>query len=334
MVGRSVKMPPGRHVQTTPPTPPATPAIAPLRRAQSDRILLGVCGGLARTLGISAVWPRLAAVALAFTVPLLALVAYALAAVVVRRDDGRMTLGGSPPDQRETVIGWGLTLLAALIVVGGGGLVLPLPTNTLMLMGLAAAAGAAYVTHRNRTAGDGPPPPVDPPAAPPASAEVPQATTIPFPLSRPPADAPTATMPPVSYSAPTGTAGTGHGETAPAPTTPTPAGPSLLLVGSVVFIAWTLASVLLVPTFLGLTAAPTAVLGGATLGLMAAAGVVTSIALWDHRHAAGMLALSLAVGVMVLGLASVADQTGGLGDASSLLSWIATRIGDILRLPA
>jgi phage shock protein PspC (stress-responsive transcriptional regulator) len=51
-------LPPGSGA----PGEPARGLSAPLRRSRHDRVLAGVCGGLARNLGVDAVWLRLALV--------------------------------------------------------------------------------------------------------------------------------------------------------------------------------------------------------------------------------------------------------------------------------
>jgi phage shock protein PspC (stress-responsive transcriptional regulator) len=149
----------------------ATPP--PLRRTRDDRIVVGVCAGLARILGVPALLVRLVALALAVAVPPLALIAYAGLAVAMPRDDGRALLGGRPEDRRETMVGWILIGVALISLAAGlessmlggpGGLVL-----------LAAGIVLVVVHHQRResepeAANPGPAAPVTPTFAAPAPA--------------------------------------------------------------------------------------------------------------------------------------------------------------------
>ncbi|HST40725.1 MAG TPA: PspC domain-containing protein, partial [Conexibacter sp.] len=99
-------------------TPTATTSA--LRRSSRDRVLLGVCGGLAQTLELRPLLVRIGAVlfgALAF--PLL-VIAYAAIALIVPRDDGRVLLGGAPDDGREQLLGWSAVLFAGLLLIVSG----------------------------------------------------------------------------------------------------------------------------------------------------------------------------------------------------------------------
>src|SRR5215218_6293783 len=92
----------------------ATSARHPLRRPAGDRLLLGVCAGIARSLDLSPLAVRLGAVVLAAVAVPLVLAGYVIAAAIVPRDDGRALLGGVPADRRESVLGW--TLVATVLI--------------------------------------------------------------------------------------------------------------------------------------------------------------------------------------------------------------------------
>src|SRR6476619_4746320 len=102
-----------------PPAPGMAAAHPPLRRTRDDRIVAGVCGGLARTLAVPALAVRLVTLAVAVAVAPLALIAYAGLALAMPRDDGRALLAGTPDDRRETVVGVAL-IGAALIALAAG----------------------------------------------------------------------------------------------------------------------------------------------------------------------------------------------------------------------
>lgn len=40
-----------------------------LKRSKSDRWLMGVCGGIARSMGVASIWVRLGAIAAAILIP-------------------------------------------------------------------------------------------------------------------------------------------------------------------------------------------------------------------------------------------------------------------------
>jgi phage shock protein PspC (stress-responsive transcriptional regulator) len=92
----------------------------PLRRTAEDRVLLGVCGGLARTLGARPLLVRGVAVLLAAVSFPLVLAAYAGVALIVPRDDGRTLLGGAPADRREQRLGWTVVGLAGFLLLVDG----------------------------------------------------------------------------------------------------------------------------------------------------------------------------------------------------------------------
>lgn len=110
---------------STPPTPrtagPAQPPGQSLRRTSRNRILLGLLGGIARSLNTSATMLRVVVLLASMVMlPLLA-VTYIVAAAIVPRDDGSVILGDGPADTRDVVITVVAALLAAPLVFGAGG---------------------------------------------------------------------------------------------------------------------------------------------------------------------------------------------------------------------
>jgi signal transduction histidine kinase/phage shock protein PspC (stress-responsive transcriptional regulator) len=125
-----------------------------LRRSGSDRVLLGVCGGLGEALGVDPVLVRLG---FGLGVPLggIGVAAYVMTAVLMT---------GPPPGawirpvhgRRQQVAGLGLLLLAALLALGASGLLLPLDVlapSALLLVGLGLAWRQAATASAR---GDGP----------------------------------------------------------------------------------------------------------------------------------------------------------------------------------
>jgi phage shock protein PspC (stress-responsive transcriptional regulator) len=161
----------------------ASPA-PPLRRALNDRVLLGVCGGLARTLGVRPLLVRGGAVLLAAVAFPLMAVAYAALALIVPRDDGRVLLGGEPADGREQLLGWSAVLFGGMLVLAAGfdphQLVWPALSRGGLI--LAALAIGALLLREGRGGTAAPAVPGAPaPGTPPATT----AAALPVPVSRP-----------------------------------------------------------------------------------------------------------------------------------------------------
>lgn len=98
-------------------TPPPTGAPSrPLTRSRADRMVAGVCGGLAKYLGLDSVWVRLAFVVLTIVSGGAALLAYVVAWIVIPEGDG----AGAPA---EAGPGGSIVIGALLVVVGVGALV-------------------------------------------------------------------------------------------------------------------------------------------------------------------------------------------------------------------
>jgi phage shock protein PspC (stress-responsive transcriptional regulator) len=282
-------------VQTIPPPASPAPRVEAFRRSRDDTMLLGVCAGVARALGVAPVWIRLGTLALVAILPALGVLLYALLGVVVRRDDGRLALGGDPPDSRETVVGWGLVALAAYgATTADSGILLPAPRPLLLLACAAAAAVVAQTARRRVSEGDEgtapPPPPGEEPTEP--MAEIPAGAT--------PAGADAAARAP---------------------------GPSLLAIGIGVLALVAIVGILTAPAGLPAVGASGLIASGAgALGILAIAGVLTAIAFAGRRHAGGLLALSLLVGLLAVGMASVYDQVG----SQPAVDWLLRRVGDLL----
>lgn len=187
-------------------TPDASaPARPLLRRSADDRILLGICAGIARSFELPPLVVRSAAVlACALAFPLL-VIAYAAVALIVPRDDGRVLLGGRPDDGREQLLGWTFVLTAGVLLLDSRlrpeELVWPaLDQSALVLAGIAIF----WLTIRDRKDAAPDVPGASAPGAPPA----PAAPTPPAPAAVPspaPAPAAPATAPPApsARSAPT-----------------------------------------------------------------------------------------------------------------------------------
>lgn len=95
--------------------PPPEPPRRTLTRSRSDRMIAGVCGGLAAYLDVDAVWVRLGAAVLALVTSGAAVLAYLVAAVIIPEGDGLPPAGAPAGDggRRATVI-----LGVVLVLVG------------------------------------------------------------------------------------------------------------------------------------------------------------------------------------------------------------------------
>ncbi len=93
-----------------------------MSRPAQGRVILGVCAAIARRTSLDVTLVRvLAAIGAALlTTPFI--VAYAAAALILPRDDGRMLIGGEPADRRETLIGWLVVIPAAVLLVATPGI--------------------------------------------------------------------------------------------------------------------------------------------------------------------------------------------------------------------
>jgi len=121
----------------TEPTQPIPEEPRRLTRSTEDRVLAGVCGGIARRYGIDVAIVRVATVVLALAVGF-GVIAYLAAVLLVPGEDGP---ADAKPDRTAGLIVLGLLLFFAWPLVLGGGLLmagLALPVAVLALFGLVA----------------------------------------------------------------------------------------------------------------------------------------------------------------------------------------------------
>ena len=113
--GDSIPAPSPPDRQAGPPAArPPTRSRPPLRRSRRDRVLGGVCGGVARYLDVDPVLLRVAAVALALSGGV-GVLAYLVAWVVLPEADGDEPETAAPPAGRHAVA---IAVGAALIGLG------------------------------------------------------------------------------------------------------------------------------------------------------------------------------------------------------------------------
>lgn len=286
-----------------PPAPGVAATHPPLRRTRDDRIVVGVCAGIARTLGAPVLIVRLVALAVAIAVPPLALIAYAGLAIAMPRDDGRAVLGGSPDDRRETIVGWTLVGLALIsLATGVGSSMLGGPGGVVLL----AAGIVLLVVHHQRHTPSRPAAPATPApaAAPAATAATRRRRTVdlPYPgVAATAADAPTRTMP-IITSAPT---------TAPS-SSPGRREPSVGLYGLAAVVGASMVALVL-GAIGGFDASATGV--AVTLGIGALAMTTAAIVLARRRGAFVLIALAGLLAIGAAGTAAVGDHIDqGVGD--------------------
>ena len=287
-----------------PPAPGVAATHPPLRRTRDDRIVVGVCAGIARTLGAPVLAVRLVALAVAIAVPPLALIAYAGLAIAMPRDDGRAVLGGAPEDRRETIVGWTLVGLALIsLATGVGSSMVGGPGGIVLL----AAGIVLLVVHHQRR---GPAPSVGAPSAgAPAATSTTTAATgrrrtvdLPYPgVAGAAADEPTRTMPlPASAPAPAQAPSRGPRE------------PSVGLYG----LAAVLGASMLALVLAALGAFDPSATGVAVaLGIGALAMATGAIVLARRRGAFVLIALAGLLALGAAGTAAVGDEIDrGVGD--------------------
>jgi phage shock protein PspC (stress-responsive transcriptional regulator) len=285
-----------------------------LRRERESKLLLGVCAGIARVLDADPAIVRGAAILLGLFTGPLAVIAYVATAAVVPRDDGRMLLGGDPPDKRENALGWAAIVLACILLLAaapafdafwidrplsGPLLVAALIAGVIVLAranrerAKADRAADAHGTTATMAAADAPP--ADAPTEAGAASEAPTSSLLPATRVapgggfRPPADGDDDTL----VSPP------------PPPPPPKPRGRSIFLMVAGVLVA--AAAVIVVLDVLGaydLSADGVAVALGAgalACGVAAAAGA-------GRRGTAATLATGIVLAISAAGVAALADE--------------------------
>jgi phage shock protein PspC (stress-responsive transcriptional regulator) len=128
MVRGRVRRDLGPMTDTTPsspdpdaPTTQQAPAPRRLLRSRDDRVIGGVCGGIARYFAIDPLIVRIAAVALTF-VGGAALIAYIAALAFVPEDDGTGHPVPGKPSRPATIVGAVLVVIAGIALMDGNGL--------------------------------------------------------------------------------------------------------------------------------------------------------------------------------------------------------------------
>jgi phage shock protein PspC (stress-responsive transcriptional regulator) len=134
-------------------TAPSGPHVlgSSFRRSSTDRVLLGLCAGLARATGTSTLAVRLATIALGVVLFPLVLLAYIVTALILPRDDGSTLIGNGARNRRDVIIAIAMTLFAAPAVLGAAadhGLTSGDGWLPLLLMGAGAAMVLWYTGRR------------------------------------------------------------------------------------------------------------------------------------------------------------------------------------------
>lgn len=140
---------------TAPPSAGHHPLGASLRRSSSDRLLLGLCGGVARALDVNVTAVRLATLLLGIALLPATVLAYLVTAVILPADDGTVLVGHGERRSRDVTAALLLTFVGAPLVIGAGaawGLTSGPLVWPLMLLGAGAAIGIALYRPRAGTA--------------------------------------------------------------------------------------------------------------------------------------------------------------------------------------
>lgn len=166
-----------------PPDPPARPdtyqrigtALKALRRSTSERVFAGVCGGVARSLGLD---PTFVRVLVAVLVPFggLGVLLYVLGWLLLPQDDGRRSVAeraAARSNQGDTKRPLALAVLLIVLALIGASLVFDKWDGTLLLV-LLAVGLVVWIDRRTGRV-------QQPPPAPPASASAPTAATTTLP---------------------------------------------------------------------------------------------------------------------------------------------------------
>lgn len=134
------------------PSSPAPPHLlgSSLRRSSTDRLVLGLCGGVARATGANVVAVRLGTWALAVILLPVALLGYLVTAVILPRDDGVTLIGPGERDRRDVIAAVLATLLAAPVILGAADGSLITTGNSFPVISLGTVLiGIALILGRN-----------------------------------------------------------------------------------------------------------------------------------------------------------------------------------------
>jgi phage shock protein PspC (stress-responsive transcriptional regulator) len=141
--------------QPTPEPTPRTDAPRRLLRSRDDRVLGGVCGGLARYFNVDPLIIRIAAVALIF-VGGFAVVAYVAALLLVPEDDGTGQPVAGKPGRISTIVGAVVIVLAGVALLDGHwgvgfGWIFGALAPTVLIVAVLAIAGQRLLANRGET---------------------------------------------------------------------------------------------------------------------------------------------------------------------------------------
>ncbi len=140
---------------TAPPPPTAGPHLlgSSLRRSSSDRLVLGVCGGVAGATGTNVTAVRLGTLAISVVLLPVALLGYLVTAMIMPRDDGATLVGPGRRDRRDVVTAVIATILSAPVVLGAadGSLITTDDTFPALFLGTIALGIALLVRRQDRS---------------------------------------------------------------------------------------------------------------------------------------------------------------------------------------
>jgi phage shock protein PspC (stress-responsive transcriptional regulator) len=289
-------------------TRPETHAVharPPLRRPRADRLLLGVCAGVARSLDLPPLAVRLGAVALAAVALPLVLAGYVILAAIVPRDDGRVLLGGVPPDRRETLLGWSLVALVLVWFAGADFRLEELVWPGLSSFGIFGAAVTALglLALNQRRAGLPPPAAAQPSPTTVTAPDAPMASAAAAPDATPREGTAAAFA-----HAPAGeTAATTATQPLPPPPPPQPRGLSLGTVGAAVLLIGGALAFLLDAVGAIDPGATEVAVGLAVAAALAGAGAIAGAVL-QRRGVIALLALGTVLGAGAAGVGLIAGE--------------------------
>lgn len=128
----------------------AEPLGASLRRSSSDRLLLGLCAGIARSMNTNPTTVRIATVVVAVIFLPAVVLAYLVTAAILPRDDGAVLVGAGDRDRQDVATALAITLVGAPLVIGAGA-AWGLTSGPLVWPLLVLGAGAAFALTLSRS---------------------------------------------------------------------------------------------------------------------------------------------------------------------------------------